>query len=67
MDHSKTESIVMDPYAPSAHPAVGFYRPTEIFKAHAEHVCVMDNDIGAPLAIPQPALPAPRCSRKSTA
>lgn len=57
MDRSKAESIVMDPYVPATHPTVGFYLPTETFKAHAEHVCVMDNDTGGLLAITGPVVP----------
>lgn len=57
MDRSKAESIVMDPYVPVAHPAVGFYRPTDTFKAHTEHIGVMDNDTGGLLAITGPVVP----------
>lgn len=57
MDRSKAESIVMAPYVPSSHPVVGFYRPTESFRAQTEHIGVMDNDTGGLLAITGPVVP----------
>lgn len=51
MNLKKAQDIVFDPYKPAPRVSVGFYRPTESFKAQAEHIAVMNDATGGLLAI----------------